>query len=383
MVLMPAGFRALTIIIVIAAVLSLAGLNTPASADMPGKPVADRYTRDSKNLRLQWLGTSSWIVSRGKDVVVVDPFFSRPALLGGLLSSLLGRLRYDEDRIAAVLPALPEETSIVLIGHGHYDHLMDVPYYLRLWPRYSDGDKRKTILYVGSATAYNILLGFKQSAYSAVYDQFFWKADDKGYEKAPIVRGGMVVTPFLSDHAPHVFGMEFLSAESAPQSSEPGSVSAYKLGHALNYFIDFYDSEHQIAFRIFINSAASRPQVMEHIGAEFLKQHPVNIAILCVPGWDQVDSYPESLIQKLHPEMVMLSHFDNFLAPYKDADNPNQGMQFLMWSDYPGFMKRLRASFTGRIVETITGQGYCFGPTCDSLSHTIGQLNTHTGLLGF
>jgi hypothetical protein len=379
MVLMPDGFRVLIVLLLFSVALSLTYVNEPALAEVPAKPIADRYKRDTENLRLQWLGTSSWIISRGRDVVVVDPFFSRPPFIGGLLSSILGRLHYDEERIAAVLPALPEETSLVLIGHGHYDHIMDVPYYLRLWIQYGDTDKRKKMLIVGSTTAYNILLGFREPALAPVYDTLFWRADDHGYDKAPILRGNLVVTPFLSDHAPHVWGTEVLTGETKPLRSAPGNLSDYQRGNALNYFIDFYDDHHRIAYRVFINGAASRPAVMDHIGADFLKEHPVNIAILCVPGWNQVKSYPESVIEKLRPETVVLSHFDNFLAPYKDADDPNQGMDFIMLADYPGFLERLRVSFSGRIVETITGRGYCFGPTCDSLFHTIGQLDKKTG----
>ena len=105
-------------------------------------------------LYIQWLGVCSWIISYRNDVIVVDPFFSRPSFLSVALSSALPYLfddfGYNVDRINDVLPELPMNTRFVLIGHAHYDHLMDVPYYM----------KRKSgqnVTYVGSRTAENIL----------------------------------------------------------------------------------------------------------------------------------------------------------------------------------------------------------------------------------
>src|SRR5215468_7071763 len=74
-------------------------------------------------LFVQWLGVSSWIISYRNDVIVVDPFFSRPSLMSVGFSLVLPYLfddfGYDVDRINDVLPELPTNIRFVLIGHAH------------------------------------------------------------------------------------------------------------------------------------------------------------------------------------------------------------------------------------------------------------------------
>jgi hypothetical protein len=78
----------------------------------------DRPTQSA--LSVQWLGVSSWIISYQNEVVVVDPFFSRPSVLSVAFSTVLpyvfNDFGYDVDRINDVLPELPANTKFVLIG---------------------------------------------------------------------------------------------------------------------------------------------------------------------------------------------------------------------------------------------------------------------------
>lgn len=38
----------------------------------------------------------------------------------------------------------------------------------------------------------------------------------------------------------------------------------------------------------------------------------------------------------------MLSHFDNFGAPYKNNEDPQLDMNFVLFADYAGFVKELK-----------------------------------------
>jgi hypothetical protein len=71
---------------------------------------------------IQWLGTSSWILSSSDDVVVVDPFFTRPSFVRVTASLMLpflpSNFAYDSERIRAVLPELPKDTKFVLLTHA-------------------------------------------------------------------------------------------------------------------------------------------------------------------------------------------------------------------------------------------------------------------------
>jgi Beta-lactamase superfamily domain len=305
-------------------------------------------------LHVQWLGVSSWIISYQNEVIVVDPFFSRPSLFSVALSSALPYLfndfGYNVDRINDVLPELPTNTKFVLIGHGHYDHLMDVPYYM----------KRKSgqhVTYVGSRTAKNILLGFNPVGLD------FWIAEDGG----KIEKSKIKVTAFPSDHAPHFFGYEFMSGNvNTPRSSFPTHTSDYLEGQTLIYFIDFLDENSQILWRVFVNGAASSPDGMKALKSNnqtFLKEHRVNIAILCVPGWDKVDDYPNSILSLINPDNVVLSHYDDFLLLYKHGEDPTSpgGMKFVPFANYDDFvteLKKLKVKYNYRydIYQPKTGQ---------------------------
>jgi hypothetical protein len=298
---------------------------------LPGQgPVAlsaAQHEQDA-HVRLQWLGVSTWVLSRGRDVVVVDPFFTRPGLWTVLTSVLCRDFRYDEARIQAVLPRLPGGTRFVLIGHAHYDHLMDVPYYLRA--------AQPGVVFVGSRTARNILQGFSPP------EMDFRVVDVPDRLGRSLTSGRVRVTPFLAGHAPHLFGITVMDgAVERPLASPPDDAWDYKLGDALLYFIDFLGDEDRVAARIFVIGAATEPEFVDRIGDDFLAQHPIDAAILCVPGWDKVSRYPESLLRRLNPATVVLSHEDDFFQPYLHGEDPRSDMAYVPFARFADFEREL------------------------------------------
>jgi L-ascorbate metabolism protein UlaG (beta-lactamase superfamily) len=313
--------------------------------------LAAREYKGSDATYVQWLGTSSWIVSRGSDAVVVDPFFTRPSFLRVALSmifrALAGGFSYDTERITRVLPDLPENTKYVLLGHAHYDHLMDVGYYLQR----KSGPK---VAYVGSKTAQNIILGFKPEDLKFLIPQ----------DGIAIRNGTVRITAFTSDHAPHIFHLKFMTGEvRKPLDSPPTHAGQYVEGTTRIFFIDFLDENSKIVSRVFVNGAASsRDGVMalEQHG-DFLAKHPTNVAILCVPGWDKVENYPNSILRLVDPDHVVLSHYDDFAAPYENGQDPKGKMDFVWFADYDGFVKKLQNlktehNYRFMIHEPKTGQ---------------------------
>lgn len=328
-----------------------AGFSCHVASGPPPVVLATLEHPDDSHLRLQWLGVSTWILSRGRDVVVVDPFFSRPSMWRVAASLIGASFQPDESRIKAVMPVLPDSTRFVLIGHAHYDHLMDLGYYVR-----SDAPHPR---YIGSRTAHNILRGWSPSALDFVI------ADDPAYLGRPMRSGHVVVTPFLSSHAPHVAGLTLMDGEvPEPRTSPPGDAWDYKLGRTLMFVVDFLDEQDQIAFRLFINGAASDPDVVHAISDEFLSRHPIDVAILCVPGWGKVTDYPNSLLDRLRPRQVILSHYDDFFEPYVNGEDPRHGMRFVPFARYEEFVEHLTAYYrqqatAPRVIEPKTGDTIC------------------------
>jgi hypothetical protein len=93
------------------------------------------------SLSFQWLGTASLIVKDGNQVLVIDPFFTRPSLL-----SLLHPLVSDPTLVAEYLP----ECDYILLTHAHYDHLLDVAEVMRQTGAIAYGSDNACQLMVGS-----------------------------------------------------------------------------------------------------------------------------------------------------------------------------------------------------------------------------------------
>lgn len=73
---------------------------------------------------VRWFGVSAVLISDGKHVLLIDPFFTRPA---GLLSLVSNRaIAPDEGLIARSLDAAGViNLDAVLVSHSHFDHSMD------------------------------------------------------------------------------------------------------------------------------------------------------------------------------------------------------------------------------------------------------------------
>ena len=87
-----------------------------ACCGLPGPPV-----------KLVYLGVGGWLVHRGGLVILFAPLFSNPSLTRAGFSRIVPdtvRIEHALDSLAVDL----SEVSLILSGHGHYDHLMDVPY---------------------------------------------------------------------------------------------------------------------------------------------------------------------------------------------------------------------------------------------------------------
>ena len=82
------------------------------------RPVATRAPA-GPSLRLRWLGTAGHVVATPDTTVLIDPFLSRPGL-----RQLLRPLTPD---VAAIERWVPARVDAILVGHSHYDHLLDAP----------------------------------------------------------------------------------------------------------------------------------------------------------------------------------------------------------------------------------------------------------------
>ena len=333
---------------VLAALLAFGGCATSVGSLplLPGPPAAVCCTRGEDPIQLQYLGVGGWLLRVGESALLTAPFFSNP----GLLTVALGRpIRTDTVAVDRFLPPV-DDVEVVLVGHAHYDHLMDVPYLLR--------SKAPRARVYGSRTAVNTLLadpGLDPERLVSVEDAAGDPATPGEWIYAP--DGRIRFMALRSEHAPHFMGIHLYEGQrDAPPERLPERPGEWLEGTPLAFLIDVLTPSGEVAYRIHYQDAASEPPAgfPPHPGDGV----PVDLAILCPPGSEEVTAYPEGILERLRPRAVLLGHWEDF---FQQRSEPLRGVP---GTDLDEFVLRVRAvlgeaSFLGMLEP---GDGVVIGP---------------------
>ena len=312
----------------VAAFLSAAG--TVLSAPLPissGDPVQT----NPQSLQIQYLGTGGYLIRRGADVLLTAPFFSNPSLT----KVIFNRIASDTTRIDSILQRLEplQPARAILVGHAHYDHLMDLPY---IAGQYAP---RATVY--GSRTAVNTLSPVLPARRLVAVDQDAGTDQVAGPWRYPTPDSLVRFMALRADHAPHVglgpIHFKFFKGRLLqPLEELPGRAWGWKEGITLAYLIDFLHADGRIQFRLHYQDAACAPPQ----GFPPPDPHPVDVAILCVPGHKKVRDYPEGIIERLAPRYAVLGHWEDFFRPWADSPVALRPVRF---TDPLDFIDRLEA----------------------------------------
>lgn len=108
-----------------------------ARYDEGGRPLAGCVScRDNacgKKLLVQYLGSAGILLEHGTTRLLFSPFVSNPGVLDVLFLGVETDHEFIEqwvDRYA--LRNRLADVQAILVGHGHYDHLLDVPKFAEL-----------------------------------------------------------------------------------------------------------------------------------------------------------------------------------------------------------------------------------------------------------
>src|SRR5678815_1420076 len=85
---------------------------------------ADSSSPARDSVRVTYLGTNSYQFEFKGRALLVDPYFSRMDLLSVALGS---RIQPNAARINDGLRHIATKADAILVTHGHFDHLLDVP----------------------------------------------------------------------------------------------------------------------------------------------------------------------------------------------------------------------------------------------------------------
>ncbi len=281
--------------------------------------------RGTEGITVQYLGVGGWLFRFGGDALLTAPFFSNPSLL----DVGVGGITPDTAAIDRFLPPVGD-VSAILAGHGHYDHLMDIPYVLR---RHAPEARL-----FGSATATNLVAGDPGIAGERLVPVDGMAGDHEGMGEWIHLPGGRIrFMPLASGHAPHLFGIQLYRGEqTVPRDRLPETAGEWVDGLTLAYLIDFLDPEGEVVFRVHYQDAASEPP--DGFPPPLDDGIPVDLAILCPPGFQQVDRYPEGILERTAPSLVLLGHWEDFFRSRTEELRPVPTL------DLVGFLARMESA---------------------------------------
>ena len=280
-----------------------------ASASPTVSGVIDRTAPAEDGVRLIYLGTGGWIFERGDDQVIAAPFFSNP----GLLKTGLLPIHSDLDVVDQFMSRYDvSRAQVILVGHAHYDHLMDVP---RIALEHAPGAR-----ILGSRTVKNTL-----GTWSGIGERVDEVNDIAGDQKTVgtwLRYGpGVRIMALRSLHAPHFEGYTlYKGTRVRALNAEPRWATEWLDGTTHAYLVDFLNPDESVAFRIYYQDAVVPPP-LGFAPESIIRERAVDVAILVPSTFDQVDWNPEAFVENLQPQRVLLGHWENFFsAPISPAD---------------------------------------------------------------
>jgi Beta-lactamase superfamily domain len=335
------GATLVTPLVAILAVVAMGGCAGPRVG--PGvSGVVDR-SGGADTLQFTYMGTGGWLVRYGDAALLTAPLFTHPGfVLTGVAPIASDTVLVDEQ----IAKYDVRDVRAILVGHGHYDHLMDLP---RVASRHAP-DAR----IVGNLTVKNLL-----GTWSGLSDRVDlvepFKGDQKTVGHWMEYGSDLRIMPLLSTHAPHFDGFTlYKGTADYPRTSPPATAADWLDGNTVAFLIDFLDANGETAFRIYYQDAVVAPPY-GFAPEALIEQHPVDVAIFVPATFDQVDWHPEAFVENLRPKRILLGHWEDFFTPVGSVTRS------IMLSDITYFEARLDRVFDGEWWRPEIGTDFRFG----------------------
>ncbi len=241
--------------------------------------------RGTAGVNFKWFGTDGWEISFASKTILFDPWFSR-----GVQTGFLGG-KFDPKTPLKVEEALIDQhiarADQILIGHGHWDHLADIPYI----------QKKTSAQVIGSETHANLLRAFGIPEVKIV--------QVKGGEYMQF--DGYTIEVFPGLHSMGATKKFAVPGHLYSVPPMPTTVGELPEGDSLIYLITIRGK-----YRIFLMSTAN------YIERAITGLKP-DVALVASIFANQIHDFTPRLLKALnYPKILLPTHWDNFEKPFTE-----------------------------------------------------------------
>ena len=286
-------------------------------------------------VEIRYLGAAGLYLHWGEDSILLGPFFSNP----GLFRVLLGAWRADETAINHGLEGIDvSAVEAIFAGHSHYDHIGDLPVVLGMAGRARAFVNRSGV---------HALAPYAAGRGTALEDHandWVWLTGERG-ERRPIRFRAV-----LSDHAPQVDHYLWQGGELKDEDwKEPWTAHRFhdlKAGQPFALVIDLMGGDLKtVRYRMYYQDSANSWGTGE---PPLFDGRSYDLAVLCIASYDKAPGQPGSILTRLRPRHVLVTHYDDFFRP---QDHPVR---------FAGLLTEAKVDrYLGKICEVLG----CDGPS--------------------